>query len=85
MARKAVTVDEVEIVEIGKSDKVDIMDIAITYWPVNVKVKGTCKDRFDINEGVFDFEGEMEIFIFKDPKNGEWDSWTDKTVIDMYK
>lgn len=85
LARKAVTVDKVEIIKIGQSDKIKIMDFTVTYWPVKVKVEGTCKDRFDINEGIFDFEGEMDIFVFKDPNNGEWNLWKDKSVINMYK
>lgn len=77
-ASKAVSIEEIRIMEISETMKGDTPLGKVPYWMVWAHVKGRCRDVFETKEDDFPFEGRAKFWVFRDERTGELSADKDK-------
>lgn len=75
---RAVSIDEIKVLETGEQRTLQTPGDPIPYWPVTVFVKGDCLPVFHKEGDTLAFEGEATMYLFKDPRSKTWVAEKDK-------
>jgi hypothetical protein len=70
-ASKAVSIEEIRIIEISETLQGDTPVGKVPYWMVWAHVKGKCRDVFETREEEFPFEGRAKYWVFVEERSGK--------------
>jgi hypothetical protein len=69
---RAVSVDEITILETGQQRTLKTADHDVPYWPVTISTKGRCLPVFHVEGDTLPFEGQATMYMFYDERSEAW-------------